>query len=202
MDVKKEVFGKLDAVCKPGAILASNTSYLDVDEIAASTSRPADVIGLHFFSPAHVMKLLEVVWPKRPRPMWSPRALRWARRWARSLCAPVSATGSSATAFWRPTAPLPITWCWTVHRLTRSTRRWRISALPWAPLLWPTWPVSTSAGPHASARRRRATLPSAYRPILDKLCEARPLWPEDRQGLSTSIEAASAAACRTPKSPN
>ena len=61
MAVKKEVFGKLDAVCKPGAILASNTSYLDVDEIAASTSRPADVIGLHFFSPAHVMKLLEIV---------------------------------------------------------------------------------------------------------------------------------------------
>ena len=61
MDVKKEVFGKLDAVCKVGAILASNTSYLDVDEIAAATSRPADVIGLHFFSPAHVMKLLEIV---------------------------------------------------------------------------------------------------------------------------------------------
>ncbi|MCX7567283.1 3-hydroxyacyl-CoA dehydrogenase NAD-binding domain-containing protein [Sulfitobacter sp. F26169L] len=61
MSVKKEVFAKLDAVCKQGAVLASNTSYLDVDEIAAATSRPADVIGLHFFSPAHVMKLLEVV---------------------------------------------------------------------------------------------------------------------------------------------
>lgn len=61
MDVKKQVFGKLDAVCKLGAILATNTSYLDIDEIAASTSRPGDVIGLHFFSPAHVMKLLEVV---------------------------------------------------------------------------------------------------------------------------------------------
>jgi 3-hydroxyacyl-CoA dehydrogenase len=61
MGVKKEVFGKLDAVCKKGAILASNTSYLDVNEIAASTSRPEDVIGLHFFSPAHVMKLLEIV---------------------------------------------------------------------------------------------------------------------------------------------
>ncbi len=61
MDVKKEVFQKLDAVCKPGAILASNTSYLDVNEIGAMTSRPQDVIGLHFFSPAHVMKLLEVV---------------------------------------------------------------------------------------------------------------------------------------------
>ncbi|MFG6591987.1 3-hydroxyacyl-CoA dehydrogenase NAD-binding domain-containing protein [Sulfitobacter sp. 1A12157] len=61
MDVKKQVFGKLDAVCKPGCVLASNTSYLDVNEIAASTKRPEDVIGLHFFSPAHVMKLLEVV---------------------------------------------------------------------------------------------------------------------------------------------
>ncbi|WP_299283918.1 3-hydroxyacyl-CoA dehydrogenase NAD-binding domain-containing protein [uncultured Tateyamaria sp.] len=61
MGVKKQVFGELDRVCKPGAILSSNTSYLDIDEIAATTSRPADVLGLHFFSPAHVMKLLEVV---------------------------------------------------------------------------------------------------------------------------------------------
>jgi len=61
MDVKKEVFGKLDAIAKPGAILASNTSYLNVDDIAASTSRPQDVLGMHFFSPANVMKLLEVV---------------------------------------------------------------------------------------------------------------------------------------------
>lgn len=61
MEVKKTVFKQLDAVCKPGAILASNTSYLDIDEIAAATSRPQDVIGLHYFSPAHVMRLLEVV---------------------------------------------------------------------------------------------------------------------------------------------
>ena len=61
MDVKKELFGKLDAIAKPGAILASNTSYLNIDEMAAVTSRPGDVIGMHFFSPANVMKLLEVV---------------------------------------------------------------------------------------------------------------------------------------------
>lgn len=60
-DVKKEVFRKLDAVCKPGAILASNTSYQNIDDIAAVTSRPQDVLGMHFFSPANVMKLLEVV---------------------------------------------------------------------------------------------------------------------------------------------
>jgi len=59
--LKKEIFEKLDAVCKPGAILATNTSTLDVNEIAAATSRPGDVLGLHFFSPANVMRLLEVV---------------------------------------------------------------------------------------------------------------------------------------------
>lgn len=61
MAVKKDVFGKLDQVCKPGAILATNTSTLDVNEIAAVTNRPGDVLGMHFFSPANVMKLLEVV---------------------------------------------------------------------------------------------------------------------------------------------
>ncbi|MEO7366241.1 MAG: 3-hydroxyacyl-CoA dehydrogenase NAD-binding domain-containing protein [Sphingomicrobium sp.] len=61
MAVKKEIFGRLDKIAKPGAILASNTSYLNVDEIAASTSRPQDVLGMHFFSPANIMKLLEIV---------------------------------------------------------------------------------------------------------------------------------------------
>jgi 3-hydroxyacyl-CoA dehydrogenase len=61
MDVKQDVFGRLDAVVKPGAILASNTSYLDVDAIAAATKRPEAVLGMHFFSPANIMKLLEVV---------------------------------------------------------------------------------------------------------------------------------------------
>ena len=61
MEVKKDIFSRLDAIAKPGAILASNTSYLDIDEIAASTKRPEDVVGMHFFSPANVMKLLEVV---------------------------------------------------------------------------------------------------------------------------------------------
>jgi 3-hydroxyacyl-CoA dehydrogenase len=61
MAIKKEIFGKLDAIAKPGAILASNTSYLDIDEIAAATKRPGSVIGMHFFSPANVMRLLEVV---------------------------------------------------------------------------------------------------------------------------------------------
>ena len=61
MDIKKDIFAKLDAICKPGAILATNTSGLNIDEIASVTKRPESVIGLHFFSPANVMKLLEIV---------------------------------------------------------------------------------------------------------------------------------------------
>ncbi|BFO57561.1 3-hydroxyacyl-CoA dehydrogenase NAD-binding domain-containing protein [Acidovorax sacchari] len=65
LEVKKAVFRELDRVCKPGAVLATNTSYLDIDAIAAATGRPQDVIGLHFFSPANIMKLLEIVVPAR-----------------------------------------------------------------------------------------------------------------------------------------
>ena len=68
MAVKKDIFTKLDAIAKPGAILASNTSYLDIDEIAAVMKRPGDVLGMHFFSPANVMKLLEVVRGRRTAP--------------------------------------------------------------------------------------------------------------------------------------
>jgi 3-hydroxyacyl-CoA dehydrogenase len=60
-DLKKKIFAQLDTVCRPGAILATNTSYQDVNAIAAATKRPEDVVGMHFFSPAHIMKLLEVV---------------------------------------------------------------------------------------------------------------------------------------------
>jgi len=61
MDLKKSIFEQLDQICKPGAVLASNTSALDINEIASATSRPESVIGMHFFSPANVMKMLEVV---------------------------------------------------------------------------------------------------------------------------------------------
>lgn len=65
LEVKKAVFKELDRVCKSGAVLATNTSYLDIDAIAAATARPQDVIGLHFFSPANIMKLLEIVVPAK-----------------------------------------------------------------------------------------------------------------------------------------
>ena len=61
MDLKKKIFAEIDSICKPDAILATNTSTLDVNEIARATRRPEKVVGLHFFSPANVMKLVEIV---------------------------------------------------------------------------------------------------------------------------------------------
>ncbi len=80
MGVKEEVFGKLDRVAKPGAVLATNTSYLDVDRIAHATQRPADVLGMHFFSPANVMRLVEVVHGKETSPEALATAMEVSRR--------------------------------------------------------------------------------------------------------------------------
>lgn len=80
MTAKIDLFAKLDKICKPGAILATNTSYLDVNEIAAATMRPGDVIGLHFFSPAHIMRLLEVVVTKNTAPAVTATAFALARK--------------------------------------------------------------------------------------------------------------------------
>ncbi|MFB0610747.1 3-hydroxyacyl-CoA dehydrogenase NAD-binding domain-containing protein [Aurantiacibacter poecillastricola] len=80
MDIKKDVFGKLDEICKPDAIMASNTSYLDINEIAASTSRPEQVVGLHFFSPANIMRLLEVVRGDKTSPQVMATAMDLAKK--------------------------------------------------------------------------------------------------------------------------
>jgi 3-hydroxyacyl-CoA dehydrogenase len=80
MEVKREVFQRLDAIAKPGAILATNTSYLDVDAIASTTQRPGRVLGLHFFSPANVMRLLEVVRGKATEDAVLATAMATARR--------------------------------------------------------------------------------------------------------------------------
>jgi 3-hydroxyacyl-CoA dehydrogenase len=80
MGIKKTVFGRLDAIAKPGAILASNTSYLNIDEIAASTRRPDHVIGMHYFSPANVMRLLEVVRGEKTAKPVIATAMKIARR--------------------------------------------------------------------------------------------------------------------------
>ena len=80
MDLKKEIFRELDLVAKPGAILATNTSYLDTNEIAAETGRPGDVLGLHFFSPANLMRLMEIVKAARTEPDVLLTSVRLAKR--------------------------------------------------------------------------------------------------------------------------
>jgi len=79
MDVKRDVFAKLDAICKPSAILASNTSTLDIDEMAAVTKRPEQFVGLHFFAPANIMKLLEIVRGARTSPATMATAIKLAK---------------------------------------------------------------------------------------------------------------------------
>jgi 3-hydroxyacyl-CoA dehydrogenase len=83
MAIKKEVFGKLDQFAKPGAVLATNTSYLDINAIAAMTKRPQDVLGMHFFSPANVMKLCEIVRGEKTAPDALMTAVSVAKRIAK-----------------------------------------------------------------------------------------------------------------------
>ncbi len=120
--VKKAVFAELDLVCKPGAVLATNTSYLDIDEIAASISRPSDVLGLHFFSPANIMKLLEIVVPAKVSADVVATASNWRRSSRRYRFVPASVTASSATASSRCTSKPPRTWWKMAPRPTRSIK--------------------------------------------------------------------------------
>jgi len=83
MEIKKDVFGKLDQFAKPGAVLASNTSYLNINQIAAVTKRPQDVLGMHFFSPANVMKLCEIVRAEKTAPDVLTTAVTIAKRIAK-----------------------------------------------------------------------------------------------------------------------
>uniref|UniRef100_A0A8D2QNK1 Peroxisomal bifunctional enzyme n=1 Tax=Zosterops lateralis melanops TaxID=1220523 RepID=A0A8D2QNK1_ZOSLA len=79
MALKKEIFHKLSNICKPGALLCTNTSALDIDEIASATSRPQQVIGTHFFSPAHVMRLLEIIYGRHTSPSAIATAMQLAK---------------------------------------------------------------------------------------------------------------------------
>ena len=83
MEIKKDVFGKLDQFAKPGAVLATNTSYLNINQIAAVTKRPQDVLGMHFFSPANVMKLCEIVRAEKTAPDALTTAVTIAKRIAK-----------------------------------------------------------------------------------------------------------------------
>jgi 3-hydroxybutyryl-CoA dehydrogenase len=123
--VKIDTFQRLDQVCKPGCILASTTSSLPVVKIAASTSRPADVIGMHFFNPAAIMKLVEIVSTViTAKPTCATPSTTCARRSASAPCTAATAPGSSSTRCSSPTS-------------TTRCRCWRSTTRPPTTSTWP-----------------------------------------------------------------
>ncbi len=131
LGLKKEIFGELDQIAKKGAILASNTSFLDLDAIAAATRRPEDVVGLHFFSPANVMRLLEVVRGAKTRPEVVATAMNLGKIIGK---VPVLSGVCHGFIANRVMALLLTSWCWRARRRSRSTRRFMTMALPWGHL--------------------------------------------------------------------
>ncbi len=171
MDVKQQVFQTLDEVCNPGAILASNTSALNLDTIAAFTKRPQDVIGLHFFSPANVMRLLEVVRGAKT----APDVLATCMKMARSIkkIAVVSGVcegfignrmlaryGGAANGLLSQGA-LPQQVDGALQKFGLAMGPFRMGDLAGLDIGW------------AGRKRRAAANPGAYTPVVaDRLCEA------------------------------
>ena len=171
MAVKQAVFAELDRVCNPGAVLATNTSYLDIDAIAASISRPGDVIGLHFFSPANIMKLLEVVVPGQVSPDVVATAFELAKKLRKT---PVRAgvcdgfIGNRVLAVYRAAADAMMEDGASPYQIDAAVRAF---GYPMGP-----FQVSDLAGGDigwATRKRRAATRnPAArYVQIADRLCE-------------------------------
>jgi 3-hydroxyacyl-CoA dehydrogenase len=171
MAVKQAVFAELDRVCKPGAVLATNTSYLDIDQIAASISRPADVVGLHFFSPANIMKLLEIVVPAQVAPDVVATAFELAKKLRKT---PVRAgvcdgfIGNRILAVYRQAADHMMEDGASPYQIDKAARNF---GYPMGP-----FQVSDLAGGDigwATRKRRAATRdPRArYVQIADRLCE-------------------------------
>lgn len=171
MSVKQAVFAELDRVCKPGAILATNTSYLDIDALAASIGRPADVIGLHFFSPANIMKLLEIVVPAKVSADVVATAFALAQRLRK---VPVRAgvcdgfIGNRVLAVYRTAADHMMEDGASPYQIDRALRAFGFAMGPYQ--------VADLAGGDigwATRKRRAATRdPNArYVQIADRLCE-------------------------------
>ena len=144
-NLKKEIFARLDAVCKPGAILATNTSYQDVDAIAAVTQRPEDVVGMHFFSPAHIMKLLEVVRGKKTADDVLATCMQLAKRIRKVPVVSGVCYGFIGNRMLRPyAAAVAVAACWRARRPSRSMGRWKTGVWRWGRYGYSILQVSTS----------------------------------------------------------
>ena len=152
MALKKQVFAELDKICKNGAILASNTSTLNIDEIASATSRPQPVIGTHFFSPANVMRLLEIVRGKATSKEVIATSMQLSKKLGKVGVLVGNCRGFVGNRMFGPyrrEAQFLIEEGARHRKL--SIKRCTTSAWRWAPWPWATWPGSTSAGASAKS---------------------------------------------------
>ncbi|WP_233128102.1 3-hydroxyacyl-CoA dehydrogenase, partial [Brevirhabdus pacifica] len=171
MEVKKDLFAQLDRICRDGAVLATNTSYLDVNEIAAVTRRPGDVLGLHFFSPAHVMRLLEVVVGEKTAPEVVATGFALARKLGKvavraGVCD--GFIGNRILAHYKKAADYLMLDGASPQQIDRAMENFGFAMGPFA--------VSDLAGLDIgwAARKRLApTRPEAerYNPVADRICE-------------------------------
>ena len=134
MALKKQVFAEIDSIAKPSCILASNTSYLDIDEIASATGRPGMVLGNHFFSPANVMRLLEIVRGKATSPDTIATCMALSRKLKKVGVLAGNCRGFIGNWMLGPTRAKPSFW-WRAQAWRTSTRRCTISAWRW--VRWP-----------------------------------------------------------------
>ena len=171
LTVKQQVFVQLDSVMKPGAILASNTSTLDMNQIAAFTMRPQDVLGLHFFSPAHVMRLLEVVRTAQTAPEVLASVMLLAQKI--NKVAVVSGVcdgfiGNRMLRFYREQALARVEQGATPQQVDLALERWGMAMGPFR--------MADLAGLDigwAVRKRQYAADPSMHRSVIaDRLCEA------------------------------
>ncbi|SEO15655.1 short chain enoyl-CoA hydratase /3-hydroxyacyl-CoA dehydrogenase [Salinihabitans flavidus] len=172
MDVKKQIFSQLDAVVKEGAVMATNTSYLDVNEIATATDAPEDVLGLHFFSPANIMRLLEVVVADKTSPDTVATGVALAKRLGKI---PVRSAvsdgfiGNRVLSAYRNAAELMLMDGATPYELDDAMRAFGMALGPYQ--------VMDLAGLDIGWARRKRLAPSRdpsqrYLELGDRLCEA------------------------------
>jgi 3-hydroxyacyl-CoA dehydrogenase len=153
--LKQEVCARLGAVAKPGAIIATNTSTLDVDVLAQATGRPADVVGMHFFSPANVMRLLEVVRGEKTAPDVLATVMKLAGAIGKVPVISGVCYGFIGNRMAESTCARPSSCSWkgpSRRRWMRQSKRW---AWRWAPAACWTWPVSTWARKLSSSTARQ-----------------------------------------------
>jgi 3-hydroxyacyl-CoA dehydrogenase len=174
LGVKQAVFAQLQAVCKPGAVLATNTSYLDINAIAASTTRPQDVIGLHFFSPANIMKLLEIVVPAQVSPDVVATAFELAKKLKK---VPVRARvcdgfiGNRILAVYRTAADHMLEDGASPYDIDRMARAFGFPIGPYEMSDLAGGDIGWATRKRRAATRDPALPPARYVQIADRLCE-------------------------------